>query len=122
MLLIACVLYDAAASRIDNEILPKSPHPRTQRAQRKPCRKSAICRTTLQHCSYHTYLPGGARSPACYRSFLTASPGHKMSMKFKCIRSLHYGSPRRSSHNASHSPTTDSVRKGHLGSNVAGPH
>ena len=56
------------ASQKDNVKRPKCHLPHKQRAPRKPCRRSAICKTTSQCSSCHTSLLDVAIFPFCWHS------------------------------------------------------
>ena len=65
--------FDAIFGR-DNVTLPTYPHPRMQRAPHRPCKRSAICKTTWLRCSFRMSPPDEAKFPVCFHSFWLTSP------------------------------------------------
>ena len=58
----------------DNATRPTYPHPRMQRAPHRPCKRSAICKTTWWCCYFRMSPPDGAKFPVCFHSFWSTSP------------------------------------------------
>ena len=58
----------------DNATLPTYPHPRMQRAPHRPCKRSAICKTTWLCCYLRMSPPDEAKFLVCFHSFWSTSP------------------------------------------------
>lgn len=67
---------------------PRRLHLHTQRAPRKPCRISAIDKTTWLCSASHRYLLSAAKAPFCSHSSSTASPCALSARPYSCQTEL----------------------------------